>query len=97
MRQEKKNNQREISRKFHINRDNLLLLLSYLEIKKIIIWDKKNKKVSLDPDWIFWRNRFQKNVDLILDGIKKMPPYSIRDAKEIFDIQTEYTLELYEK
>lgn len=89
--------QREISRKFHINRDNLMLFLSYLEFRKLIIWDKKNKKISLHPDYLFWLMDFEGVVHLIFDGIKEMAPYSIRDAKDIFDKGTEYTLKLYEQ
>lgn len=89
--------QREISRKFHAKRDDLMLFLSYLECRKLIIWDKKNKKISLDPDYLFWRMGFERDVHLIFGGIKKMIPYSICDAKEIFDKGTDYTLKLYEQ
>lgn len=74
-----------------------MLFLSYLEFRKLIIWDKKNKKISLKPDYLFWLIRFERDVHLIFDDIKKMTPYSIRDAKDIFDKGTEYTLKLYEQ
>lgn len=90
--------QRELSRKYHAKRDALILPLSYLEFRKLIIWDKKNKKISLDPDYLFWlANRFYRDLCLIVDGIKEMAPYSIRDAKEIMNRRTEYTLKLYEQ
>jgi hypothetical protein len=89
--------QREISRKFHAKRDDLMLLLGYLEFRKIIIWDKKNKKISLNPERLFWYKRFDRDIHRIFDGIKEMAPFSIRDAKEIFDETAEYTLKLYEQ
>ena len=90
--------QRELSRKYHAKRVDLILPLSYLEFRKLIIWDKKNKKISLDPDFLFWLvNRFYRDLSLIVDGIKEMAPYSIREAREVWNRRTEYTLKLYEQ
>jgi hypothetical protein len=82
--------QRDISRKIHIKRDDLILYLSYLEFRKLIAWNKKNRKISLNPDWIFWFKRFDRDMHLIFEGIKKMAPYSIFEAKENFDKMTSW-------
>jgi len=84
--------QRDISRRFHINRYDLWFSLGYLEQTKIIIWDKKEKRVSLEPDWLFWFNRLLKSLDSITKDLKKLAPFSVTDAITSFHKQTERTL-----
>lgn len=88
---------RDISMRFHINRYDLWFSLGYLEQNKIIIWDKKEKKVSLDPDWLFWFNRFLKSLYSITKDIKQLAPFSITDAIVSFHKQTERTLMHYDQ
>ena len=83
--------QRNISRHLHVNRYDLWFSLGYLEQTKIIIWDKKEKTVSLDPDWLFWFNRLLKSLYSITEDVKKLAPFSITDAIASFHKQAERT------
>jgi len=80
----KKIKYRAISRRFHLDVEDLLILFDYLEKKKIITWNKENKEISLHPDWENSMEIYLYWLDGIRKEIKDLPPFSIKDAQKTF-------------
>jgi len=75
---------RQIYRKHHLSREDLLIILDYLERKKILTLDKENKKAALGPEWFEALKHFSSWLELIKDGLKTIQPFSIQATRNVF-------------
>ncbi|HEB35907.1 hypothetical protein LCGC14_1142830 [marine sediment metagenome] len=73
-----------ISRHFHLDQEDLLILFDYLKRKNLIIWNKENKEISLHPDWENSMEIYLYWLDNIHEEIRDLSPFSIKDAQKAF-------------
>ncbi len=76
---------REIMRNCHIQKEDLLLIIEYLKRNRIINTD--DKEISKSSKWEYWSSIYLNRINLMMECLEDIKPFSVFDAKEIFNKQ----------